>query len=249
VVLRSVDRVKVGKAQPSPDEQVLSLIQRIKPDLLAIDGPLSLPPCVECLIPQCPTVAKCEVPAVQWMREEANRLHWKRPPSPYSLRPVDLLLRGQWAKDMVHEVPVEESFGSARAPLAARILYLRRHWGTDFVAREVNPRLALTLFAPWYGIETRDVRRCRLVEEGASHRMRILSRLSEETKDPQWPRPFLYEADQDELAQDISSFDAFLSGWMGVLWHLGLAVEPDWSESWGWVDRPRSSHSGGEASP
>jgi len=92
---------------------------------VAIDAPLTVPPCIRCPLP-CPTVERCEVPVVVWMREWAPRLRargksdpGKPSVTPYTQRATELWLAGSG-------VAPRESLGQGNGPLAARAAYLRR---------------------------------------------------------------------------------------------------------------------------
>jgi hypothetical protein len=154
----------VGRGgEESPDDALVRTVNSLEGAGIGVDAPLSLPPCVECGEPRCPGVRLCPREPVRWMRAEAERLKWGRLPTPYTQRPVDFLLRGKWQEEAIVPFPVDESFGSARAPLAARMRYLKRHLHCEELV-EVHPRLSLGLFASWYGLSHREVRRSRDLE-------------------------------------------------------------------------------------
>ena len=224
----------------SPDDTLIRTVNALEALRIGVDAPLTLPPCVRCPLP-CPTVAHCEVPAVRWMREEAKaaRFGKGRQPNPYVQRPVDFLLRGPWQEDALVPFPVDESFGSSRAPLAARMQYLQRHLSAEESFLEVNPRLALGGIAPWYGLQPREVRRARDLDEGVEIRLELLDALSQPPRTQGAPQLFLYNSDITTLAQDLSAFDAFLCGLMVLSDALGLLEEPAFEPEWGTVAKPR----------
>lgn len=221
--------------QASSDDQLITAVNELAPIILGVDAPLSLPPCIGCQL-DCPTVPLCEVPAVKWMREESKR--WRRFPSPYTQRPVDYLLRGKWQDDAVIPFPVDESFGSSRAPLAARMQYLQRHFTAETLL-EVNPRLALGGIAAQFDLSPREIRRCRDVEDGVENRLFLLDKLSAPSRFEEIPHLFLYNSEISQLAQEITAFDALLCAWMAVYEDLGLLEEPEFDPEWGQMARPR----------
>jgi predicted nuclease with RNAse H fold len=225
--------------EESPDETLIRVVNEMNPLRIGIDAPLTLPPCVTCEL-TCPTVAYCEVPAVRWMREESERLRYGRGklPTPFTQRPVDLLLRGRWQEEAFVPFPVDESFGSSRAPLAARMQYLQRHLRAEDGFLEVNPRLALGGMAQWYGLMQREVRRSRDVDDGMEIRLEILDALAQEPRVIHAPQIFLYNSDISALAQDISAFDAFVCALMALADALNLLEEPDFDPAWGFVAKP-----------
>lgn len=100
---------------------------------VAIDAPLTLPPCIRCPLP-CPGVQACEVPVVAWMRRHAPALLASRRSdpgkpavTPYTQRAADVLLAHVGLQP-------RESLGQGMGPLAARAAYLRR---------ALSPRLRL----------------------------------------------------------------------------------------------------------
>jgi hypothetical protein len=224
--------------EEGPDQELVRLINASSHEVLAVNAPLSLPPCVSCELPACPSFERCEQPAISWMRAEAAKLPGKtRVPSPYTQRPVDLLLRGKWQQDLPVEIPVDESFGSARAPLAARMMYLRRHFNSPKFL-EVNPRLALAGIAPWYKITERELRRCRDVEDGIENRASILEKLCADPK-VEAPKLFLYNSDLTAFIKDLPAFDALLAALMGLYEDQALLESLDWDSSWGRIAKPR----------
>ncbi len=230
-----------GTNEETADELLIRTLNTLAPVLLAVDAPLTMPPCLVCAEPKCPGAMQCPKESVCWMREEAGRRRWSKAkfPPPYTHRPVDLLLRGKWQDDAPLPIPAEEAFGSGRAPLAARMGYLRRHLHAETFL-EVSPRFALAGIADWYGISVRELRRCRDVEYGAENRFIILNKISAKTGIPELPHIFLYMTDLVSIAKDLSSFDALLCAMMGLFDGLGLLEAPEFDPAWGHVARPKS---------
>lgn len=109
------------------DEVLVAYLERWVDDrtVVAIDAPLTLPPCVRCQLP-CPTVAQCTVPVVAWMRRWAPRLQargrsdpGKPAVTPYTQRSAELLQRAVGIRP-------RETLGQGTGPVAARAAYLRR---------------------------------------------------------------------------------------------------------------------------
>jgi hypothetical protein len=230
-----------GTREETADEALIRSVNALSPELIAVDAPLTLPPCLDCALPLCPGAMECTVPSVRWMREEAARRRWAKAkfPPPYTHRPVDLLMRGRWQDDAPLSIPTEEVFGSGRAPLTARMRYLRRHLqAASFL--EANPRFALAGIAEWYGLSVRELRRCRDVEYGAENRFLILNKITAQRERPELPHVFLYMTDIVSIAKDLSTFDALLCGLMGLFSQLGLLEAPELDPAWGTVARPKS---------
>ena len=113
---------------------------------VALNAPLTLPPCVRCTL-ACPTVPKCEVEVVKWMRTWAPRLidRGRSDPSkpavtPYTQRATELVL-------VAAGYQPRESLGQGTGPLAARAAYLRRAMSPRLRLHEnlieVHPRATL----------------------------------------------------------------------------------------------------------
>ncbi len=222
-----------GAEGETADEALIRTVNGMEANGVAVDAPLSLPPCVTCTL-VCPGVRRCTVDAVEWMRKEAAV--FKLLPTPYSQRPVDLLLRGRWQED--GPFPTDESFGSSRAPLATRMQYLLRHLHAEKIL-EAMPRLVLGAIAHWYGLSARQVRLARDVEVGFEQRLGILEGMGQKPSLPLLPQLFLYQADVLALAKDLSAFDAFLCAFASLLEHLQLLEPLEFPAAWGWVAKPR----------
>ncbi len=232
-----------GTQEETADDALVRTVNRLDPAMISVDAPLTFPPCFNCDAPGC-AIGRCSKPAVQWMREESERRRWSKAkmPAPYTHRPVDLLLRGKWQEDSPLPIPSDEAFGSSRAPLAARITYLRKLFRCKNLL-EASPRLALVGIGEWYGISTRELRRCRDMEYGAENRFIILNKLNERAQVPGVPHIFLYMTDVVTLSKDLSAFDAFLCGMMGLFQGLDLLEKPEIPVEWGNIARPRSLRS------
>lgn len=232
IFLREIESPVESLGDETPDESLIRLIKSGEPLAVGVDAPLTLPPLLWADQEQAGE-------ALAWMKAEAKRQRWGRgkQPSSYSLRPVDLLLRGPWQDEVIVSFPVDDSFGASRAPLAARMQFLQRELpGVEFL--EVIPRLALGGVARWYGLSAREVRRARDVEEGVEQRMGILDSMSQQPRSEKLPQLFLYKSDIAALAQDLSAFDAFLCAFMAALDEAGFLEEPRFPAAWGNVAKP-----------
>jgi len=91
--------------------------------IVAIDAPLTLPSCVRCVEPVCPTLDRCEVPIVSWFRTQANgalKPGTKPKYTPYTQRGSEVLLAEE------HQILPRETLGQGMGPLTARGQYLTR---------------------------------------------------------------------------------------------------------------------------
>ena len=250
------------------DEVLVAYVQRWTSDAtaVAIDAPLTLPPCIRCPL-ACPGVQACTVPVVAWMRRHAPALHAARRSdrgkpavTPYTQRAVDVLLTHVGLSP-------RESLGQGMGPLAARAAYLRR---------VLSPRLRLhenlievhppATVARLFGADVeRRHRRCDS-EQAWELRKRMLAALEPYLAfDFVWPEvvvrsPHVFEA-------VIAGLTAFLwahQGWRGPIDLMpaapaaapGDALTPDplataitgladlWLED-GWIWTPPAAGGGG----
>jgi len=197
---------------------------------VAINAPLTLPPCIRCPLP-CPGVQACEVPVVAWMRRHAPALLTHRGRSdrgkpavtPYTQRAVDLLL----AHAGLHP---RESLGQGMGPLAARAAYLRHALSPQLRLHEnlieVHPTATLIRL---FGATTVQRLGRGPTDEVAEQRRKIFVGLGEKLRfDYVWPEivvrsPHIFEA-------VLSAFTAFLwatQGWQGPADLLAPASEPE----------------------
>ncbi len=131
------------------DEVLVEYLRRWTDEhtVVALNAPLTLPPCVRCTLP-CPGLDACDVPSVAWMRTWAPRLlrRGKSDPSkpavtPYTQRATEVLWTSLGARP-------REALGQGTGPLAARATYLRRVLSPQLRLHEnlleVYPRATLT---------------------------------------------------------------------------------------------------------
>lgn len=182
--------------------------------VLAMDVPLTLPPCLRCEL-DCPGTSHCEVPEVVWMRKMAPRLLPRPGRSdrdkprfcPYSERPADLVNAyfGQSA---------QESLGSAVGPLPARAHYLQKLLGPDFRLHqnwiEVCPRTAITRgMGPKIELATR---RGSYEQVWLARRDVLLRAIQGLEVRGVWP---------DMVARNVHVFRALVCAWLAHRWDRG----------------------------
>ena len=119
------------------------------PDIVVIDAPLSLPPCVNCQLP-CPGTLACSVSEVQMMVEHwraAQKINHKtRLPQPYLERLFEVFGKFQLrAPDALLGHEFVSVLGSNKAPLTARALRIVKE------VRCRNPRALVLESHPYLG--------------------------------------------------------------------------------------------------
>jgi Protein of unknown function (DUF429) len=129
---------------PFYDDALIDAIRRFGDDtLLCVDAPLTLPPCLRCMVPVCPGQDGCVDPAVVDMRAIAaaapvdahsksarDGRRGKPPVTPYTQRATEVYL--------AHELGIipREALGQGTGPLAARAAHLTRALADKFRLNE-----------------------------------------------------------------------------------------------------------------
>jgi hypothetical protein len=233
-------------AQPenhTSDVSLLELIDEMRPGIakIGVNVPLDLPPCIPCTRKTCPMPERCSVPSVKWMRETTKKAHKIKTDlrvlefTPYTQRPIELYVRYHVLPRLPesHRFEVDETLGGNRAPLTARMQYLKRHLGKTPLA-EVWPKLSIAILAEQLGIHKRLIARYRQLEEGVHSREAILEILT------QHHGLFIYERDVRKLSQSLSSFDAFICAYTALLSDTDRCTDmpAGFPASTGWVHFP-----------
>ncbi len=232
---------KIAPREPdeSADDALLDLIQELKDGVarIGVNVPLQLPPCIECNKP-----GDCKTPPVRWMKEatkKAARLKDKNirplPFTPYTQRPIELWVR----YNVMPKLPessrfeIDETLGGNRAPLAARMVFLKRQLKA-FDLVEVWPKLTVAILAQEFGLNRKVIAGYRHLEQGIHAREVILDALAENHG------IFIYERDIRKLAHNLGSFDAFICAYTALLSDTQRTVRAPagFPVSSGWVQYP-----------
>ena len=147
-----VDIAPRSGSLPLYDKTLLDLVKEFADGtLLAMDAPLTLPPCIRCQVPVCPGQDDCVDPAVVEMRRitgaastgvDRDGRRGKPAITPYTQRITELHL--------LHErgLAPREALGQGTGPLAARAAHLTRALADRFRLNdnliEVSPKATLT---------------------------------------------------------------------------------------------------------
>lgn len=219
-----------GDRTVSGDDRLIELLETTAARTVAVNSPLSLPPCIGCVMPECPGISRCVVPEVEYMRHVATQtdVRQEKMPTPYTQRAADVYLRQLIAKGLPVAIDVDETLGASNAPLTARFQYLRSHLPKQSFI-EVNSKITTARLADWFGFSSRELRRYRGMEHGLLNRVFLLQKMEKKQRDlPGIPHLFLYETDMQLLAASIHAFDAFMAAMVCVYNFEKLTeVEPD----------------------
>jgi predicted RNase H-like nuclease len=221
-----------GKEAPWYDDRLIAYLRGLGDDtVVAIDAPLTMPSCVRCLLPVCPTSDACDVPILTWFRQRENgtRAAGKKPRyTPYTQRATEVVLHEE------HQILPRETLGQGMGPLAARGVYLVRALQGAYLLNdnliEVYPKATLSqLFTP------RVASRYKRSAGSPQARLEILNALTDLSFAPGAWR-------EDGLAND-HKFDAVICAYTAFLWTRGRC-EPPTSPTVlddGWIWFPKKS--------
>ena len=162
------------------------------------------------------------MPEVKWMRDQTKRAEKSAELmdagiraldfTPYTQRPVELWVRYHVFKDLpVHSrFEIDETLGGNRAPLTARMHYLKGHL-RGIELSEIWPKLTVAILGNRLKLPRRILTSYRQLESGAHARMEMLEAWTKEFG------LFIYERDQNKLAENLSAFDAFICAFGAML--------------------------------
>ncbi len=218
---------KTGAA-PLYDPALVERLRAEGPDtLIAMDAPLTLPPCLRCAVPVCPGQEGCSDPAVLEMRrlggdDEETRDSRRGKPSvtPYTQRATEVYLHRR------RGILPRETLGQGMGPLTARAQHLVRALADRFRLNEtlieVYPRATLELL----GIR-------EPYKKQVDSRLRILGKLPDLSFAPGvW---------REECVQSDHVFDAVICAFTAYLaWRDGWSLPADpagvlKTDGWIWV--------------
>lgn len=224
----------------SADEVLLEILGELSGEtkVIAVDAPLTLPPCLNGCKVTCTGVSKCKDPAVRWMQKSYSKIkgsHPKaKPITPYSQRPVDLYFRYKYYN---REPFQDETMGANQAPRAARMQYLKgkiQNSGKNVSLIEVWPKLTLFHSQKLLKLGRENVTAYRNIEDGVHTREKILQALFDHSS------LFVYDRDSKKMITNISAFDALICAWVAMLEGLGQCevLQRDLPLKTGWVHLP-----------
>ncbi len=220
-----------GRDAPWYDDRLIEFLRAHADALVGVDAPLTLPSCVRCELPVCPTVDACQVPIISWFRERENgaRVAGKKPRyTPYTQRATEVMLHEE------HNILPRETLGQGMGPLTARAAYLTRALASthqlDRNLIEVYPKATITqLFTP------RTAGHYKRSGHSTQTRLEILNSLPDLTFAPGAWR-------EDGLAND-HKFDAIICAYTAYLWSSGGCHLPtdETVRADGWIWFPQKS--------
>jgi hypothetical protein len=238
------DRI-AAQENETGDEALLEVIQEVGEETakMGVNVALELPPCIACTRKTCPLPNHCTVPSVKWMRETTRKSsrsassHGARIKefTPYTQRPIELWIRYQLMPKLpdAHRFEIDETLGGNRAPLSARMHFLKRQLANISLV-EVSPKLSVAILAQRLSLHRRIVPTYRHLEDGVHSREEILTHLAKTFE------IFIYERDMQKLAQNLTAFDAFICAFTALLSDQNLCTKnpKEFPISSGWIHHP-----------
>ncbi len=252
---------------PLRDEALFGYLERwlSAHTVVAIDAPLTLPPCVRCTL-ECPGAVACTVEEVTWLSTFAERLREvgevseaggrgvsrARGLAPYAMRPADVIA------DYLR-AGAGDSVNVGLDSIGARANYLRRALGSKVSLNddliEVDPRLSLQR---WFGVGEVEKTRRGETEATWSARLNLLTACTRDIAlDGVWPE-LVVRSPPVFLAciAAVTGLRRHLEGWEGPPQPLEMAgpapfldqalraLSPIWRTSgWVWVPPSKGLHS------
>lgn len=219
----------------SADTQLIKKIEKHKENLnlIAVDAPLKVPKCMRCRL-TCPGHEKCTEPEIQWMWKWYKKRGKKKRPNkiftPYTERCAEQYI----LSDVDGDIFPDHAFGSNRAPLAMRAMYLnRRMKGTKLI--EVLPRLSLWHIGQNIGFRKSRILSYKQFTKGEDIRSDFLELWSEKELS------FIYHRDFKLMVKDAFAFESFICAYTGFLKYQGLCESKPkgFPKAEAWVDFPK----------
>jgi len=208
----------VNLGRHSSDERLVAMISDCaNASSITVDCPLSLPPCLACTRPSCPSVTKCEDLEVasmialnaEWRRVQKRRF---KPVNPQTTRLWDL------QQQVAGRVQLEPAFGVNTAPLATRARTLCKRLagaGVNVPMRELSVPMALASMREAFGLPKGLETAYRSFEYGAETREAMVIALMDEG--------WLDERDVwESVMASVELFQAFMAAFCGHLAGHGL---------------------------
>jgi hypothetical protein len=132
--------------------------------------------------------------------------------TPYTQRAFEIWARYRILPELHPDFrfEIDEALGGNRAPLTARMHYLKRHLGSLPIV-EVWPKLTISTIAQAFHLPKRLIQNYRKPEEGYAARVELLETIAMKKG------VFIYDRDLKKLGRSLTAFDAFICAYTAVL--------------------------------
>lgn len=142
---------RIGTTQQmGSDDRILSILKEYQPEQVFFDCPLTLPPCVQCVLPTCPGQQKCPDLTVNYM----ERIYYKYLKPNSRNKKNKKLFNPQYSRlwdlwwNSLMQLSVGPSFGANSSTTVVRAQVLKKRMLAENIAvepRETSPRLFVDL--------------------------------------------------------------------------------------------------------
>jgi len=226
------DRI-IGHSDQTGDQALIETIEEATSNeknrvaKIGVNVPIELPPCITCVRRNCVSSGVCMDPTAKWMRELAKKAADTpdlginvREVTPYTQRAFEIWARYRILPEL-HEsfrFEIDEALGGNRAPLTARMHYLKKHLGKIPIV-EVWPKLAISTVAQALGLPKRLILNYRKPEEGYAARVELLETIAMKKG------VFIYDRDLKKLGASLTAFDAFICAYTAVLFDRDMTAK------------------------
>ncbi len=226
------DRISGHSEQTGDEALIETILEATSQDenrvaRIGVNVPIELPPCITCERRSCKSSKGCMEPAAKWMIAQAARAAADKDigvnvleVTPYTQRPFEIWARYNILPALKEDFrfEIDEALGGNRAPLTARMHFLKRHFGGLPIV-EVWPKLTISTLAQAFSIPKRLIQNYRKPEEGYAARVELLEIIAIKKG------VFIYDRDLKKLGQSLTAFDAFLCAYTAVLLDCDMTVK------------------------
>lgn len=218
----------------SGDKMVLDILNQKHVSLVAIDAPLSFPACLQ---HKCGGIEKCRSKTVQWHWNHYKKIKKTKKNlklfTPYTERCVERHIN--YDLEEFYEIP--EAFGSNKAPLASRAIFLKNKIKKECI--EVFPKLSLFRFGDKFKLSKTHLKNYKHIVRGEQYRRLLLEPLMNKFG------LFIYEQDVPKLIESPQAFDSLLSSLTAFLKYKDQCERPPhkFPVQEGWIEFPLKNFS------
>lgn len=231
IFLKDIKDKIPSDVETSQDKYLLDIVNKADKNLqtIAIDSPLGFP---NCLTHKCGGVEKCKAKTTKWHWAHYRKTKKKKRNlklfTPYTERCVERHIN----YDLEEFFEIPEAFGSNKAPLAARSLYLKTKIKKKLI--EVFPRLTVWRIGSKFKLSKNDLRNYRHSVYGYDCRLGFLQALIEQDL------LFIYDQDLQKLVDNPHAFESMICALTAYLKHLGQTEKPpkNFPTQEGWIEYP-----------
>lgn len=228
---------KVGNSKRlNSDKEINAVIKKANPELIAINSPLSLPPCFECKS-SCKKSKICKNSKAKYLEllsQENRKMKMKgKKYLPYMHRPCDAFIRNKIDSSLSGHEPMSANM----APIMARGYYLNNFLLHEIPFIEVYPKLSLVMLRSNFRLLKKQVLAYTSILNGKFYRKHLLEVFESELG------VRINPLDSEELISCSENFSAFINGYTAYLYMLNNYYKKpsDFPRGASWIVFPNES--------